>query len=164
MSLSRQAKDSVSWLSRQRNLNRGSCHTLILDLKILVQISFLFLILFQFTVYCSAIYYCASAMHVTSSVFKFTLQFFLHFILIFCIKSYKRVFWSFPAVEPIFSPCVCLWVFFNFSVRVICQILFKNHLSLHLSQFESFWPQGHFGLFTLFKFWAERYFKIPHFW
>jgi len=24
-------------------------------------------------------------------------------------------------------------------------------------------PQGHFSLFTLFEFWAERYFKIPHF-
>jgi len=26
-----------------------------------------------------------------------------------------------------------------------------------------FCPRGHFGHFTLFKFWAERYFKIPHF-
>ena len=48
---------------------KHTCHTLILDLKILVQISFLFLTLFQFTVYYSAIYHCASAAYVIISVF-----------------------------------------------------------------------------------------------
>ena len=36
------------------------CHTLILDLKILLQISFLPLILLRFTVFYSTIFYCAS--------------------------------------------------------------------------------------------------------
>ena len=36
---------------------------------------------------------------------------FLHFIPIFCIKSYKRVFWSFPTKESILVPTICPWVF-----------------------------------------------------
>ena len=64
------------------------CHTLILDLKILTQIPLLFSNTFRFT------------------VFSTVLQ--LHTLLFqsfnFGIKSYKRVFWSFPTKEPIFSP------------------------------------------------------------
>jgi len=56
-------------VSSPQQLNDFRCHTLILDLKILVQISFLFLTLFQFTVYYSAIYHCASAAYVIVSVF-----------------------------------------------------------------------------------------------
>ena len=66
----------------------GRCHTLILDLKILTQISLLFSNAFK------------------STVFPTVLQ--LHTLLFqsfnFCIKSYKRVFWSFPTKEPIFNP------------------------------------------------------------
>ena len=70
-------------------------------------------------------FYCATNAHFTVIIsslitFKAIQSVFLHykpfekvsktiacfpaFYSNFCIKSYKRVFWSFPAVEPIFSP------------------------------------------------------------
>jgi len=92
---------------------------------------------------------------------------FLHFIPIFCIKSYKRVFWSFPAMEPIFQS---LHLSLSLFQLVCANYLFNSIQKPFVSASESacvslsrFSPQGYFGLFTLFKFWAERYFKIPHF-
>jgi len=124
--------------------------------------------------------YCATNAHFTVIItdllaFKtvqsvFALQVFkkgflkpLHFLVFysnFCIKSYKRVFWSFPAMEPIFEPLHFSLSLFNSSVRIICQFCLRIISALRLSHFG---PQGRFGLFTLFDFWAERYFKIPHF-
>ena len=60
-------------------------------------------------------------------------------LLNFCIRSYERVFWSFPTKEPIFSPYNLSLSLFNLFAWIICQILFKNHLSLRLSQFGSVW-------------------------
>ncbi len=80
---------------RQRNLNRGSCHTLILDLKILLQISLLFSNTFKFTVFSTVL-----------QLRTLLLQSFN-----FYIKSYKRVFWSFPTKEPILVLAICPWAF-----------------------------------------------------
>ena len=108
-------------------ITKNYCHTLILDLKILVQ-TFCFW-LFQihyvyfttFTVPQTRILLLLSPVFLHSRPFKVfsriaslqkgslgPLHVFLRFISIFCMKSYKRVFWSFPAMEPIFSPCICL--------------------------------------------------------
>ena len=111
--------------------------------------SYYFLILSKFTVF--------------STVLQLDTLLFQSFEF-FCIKSYKRVFWSFPTKEPIFSPYSLSLSLFNLFAWIIRQILYKNHLSFAS---ESVWvvsPQGHFSLFTSFEFWAERYFKIPHFW
>jgi len=47
----------------------------------------------------------------------------------FCIKSYKRVFWSFPTKEPILSPYNLSLSLFNLFAWIISQILHKNRLS-----------------------------------
>jgi len=73
----------------------ANCHTLILDLKILVKISFLFLMLFNLL--CIALQF--------TTVLQLHMLLFLSFN--FCVKSYKRAFWSFPTKEPIFVPTIC---------------------------------------------------------
>ena len=66
------------------------------------------------------------------------LYIFLHFISNICIKSYKRVFWSFPTMEPILVP-----TFVSESFQFVCtnhwsKLYLKIISALHLSQFESF--------------------------
>jgi len=61
-----------------------------------------FTIFQNFQIHC--IFYCASVAYITVSVFQ-----------VFCIKSYKRVFWSFPTKEPIFSPYNLSLSLFNWS-------------------------------------------------
>ena len=103
------------------------CYTLILDLKILIQIPLLFSNTFKFT------------------MFSAVLQ--LHTLLLlsfnFCIKSYKRVFWSFPTMEPIFQS---LHLSLSLFVQIICSILYKTTcvcIWVSLCQFESFFlPPG----------------------
>jgi len=130
------------------------CHTLILDLKILLQNSFLFLILFKFTVFYSTIFYCGSTAYFTVSVSNFlacktiqsiflalqvieeflkTLHIFLHFIPNFSIKIIQRVFWSFPTVEPIL-----VLTFVSESFQLVCtnhwsKFCLKIISALHLS-------------------------------
>ena len=74
----------------QRNRYK-SCYTLILDLKILIQIPLLFPNTFKLTVF--------------PTVLQLRTLLFLSFN--FCVKSYKRAFWSFPTKEPIFVPTIC---------------------------------------------------------
>jgi len=110
-------------------------------------------------------------------------------LLNFCIKSYKRVFWSFPTKEPIFSPYN---LFLSLFAWIICQILFKNRLSfasesvwVNLSRFCPrgilvFSHQTNFGQrgilkylifgnlfvlvhFVVFKRFTLRYFQIAFF-
>ncbi len=104
----------VGWVvlfwSRGCLLAYAMCYTLILDIKILLQISLLFSNTFKFTVF--------STVHQLHTLLLLSFN--------FCMKSYKRVFWSFPTKEPIFSPCICFRVFFNLSVQIICQILYKT--------------------------------------
>jgi len=151
-------------LSRVRSLH--ICYTLILDLKILTQTSFCFW-LFQihyvyfttFTVPQTHILLLLSPifLHLKAiqSVFLHykpfekvskTIACFPAFYSNFCIKSYKRVFWSFPTKEPIFVPTILSLSLFNLSAWIISRILYKNHLSLHLSQSEPVWvvlvPRG----------------------
>jgi len=78
------------------------------------------------------VFYCASNAHFTVTISnrhtsKAIQSVFLHyksskrvsrtiacfptFYSNFCIKSYKRVFWSFPTKEPILVPTICPWVF-----------------------------------------------------
>jgi len=138
---------------------KGNCHTLILDLKILVQISLLFSDAFQFTMFYSAIFYCGLTAYFTVSVSKFlafkTIQgVFLHYKpfkkiskiiayfpafypIIFCIKSHKRVFWSFPTKEPILVPTTCPWVFSTCLHKSSINLCPKVVFILHLSQPES---------------------------
>ena len=55
------------------------------------------------------------------------------------------------------STCLCkLFVKFCLKIILVC-------IRVSLSQSEAFLSQGHFGLFILLDFWAERYFKMPHF-
>jgi len=154
VSSSRQAKDSVSWPSRRRNLNRGSCYTLILDLK--TTPANFFLLLFTsdaFQIHCvfSAIFYCASNASFTDSVSdslacKTIQSVFLHY------KSLKRVSKTiayFPAFYSKFlhkiiqksilvisyngthfSPYNLSLSLFNLSAWIINQLLSKNHLSI----------------------------------
>ena len=64
----------------------------------------------------------------------------------FCIKSYKRVFWSFPMKEPILVPTICPWVFSICLHESLIKFCTKIILVLHLSQSESVWvvlvPRG----------------------
>jgi len=155
VSSSCQAKHSVSWLSRRRNLNRGSCYTLILDLKILVQFSLLFSDTLKSTVFSTVLqthivlllspiflhlkppkmFFCITS-HLKGSLRP--LHVFLHFIPAFCIKSYKRVFWSFPTEEPILVPTICPWVFSTYLHDSLIKFCPKVILVSHLSQSESF--------------------------
>jgi len=88
-------------LKRKRN---DPCHTLILDLKNTRSNFFLFPIISNSRCLFYN-FYCATNAHFT--VLSPILHIFLHFIPIFRIKSYKRVFWSFPAMEPILVPTIC---------------------------------------------------------
>ena len=131
MSSSCQAKDSVSWLSKRRNLNRGSYYTLILDLKILVQTSFWFWLsqihCVYFTIFTMLQTHILLLLPPNLLTFETIQSVFLHYKSLkrvsrtiayfpafysnFCIKSYKRVFWSFPTKEPILVPTICPRVF-----------------------------------------------------
>jgi len=112
-----------------RQLRVTTCYTLILDLKILIQIPLLFSNTFKSTVF--------------STVLQLHTLLFLSFN--FCMKSYKRVFWSFPTKEPIFSPCICPWVFSICLHESLIKFCTKI-IVLHLSQSESIWvvfgPRG----------------------
>jgi len=64
----------------------------------------------------------------------------------FCIKSYKRVFWSFPSMEPILVPTICPWIFSICLHESLIKFCTKIILVLHLSQSGSVWvvlvPRG----------------------
>ena len=95
-----------------------------------------------------------------------TIAYFLAFYSKFCIKSYKRVFWSFPIEEPILVPTICLWVFSTCLHKSLINFYLKIILILHLSQSESVWVVLVLrGILVLSHqmFLTERYFKIPHF-
>ena len=79
-------------------------------------------------------------LHYESSkrVSKTITYFLLHFIPIFCIKSYKRVFWSFPTKEPILVPTICPWVFLTCLHKSSINFYLKIVVVLHLSRSESF--------------------------
>jgi len=137
-----------------------SCHTLILDLKILIQISFLSLTLFNslcFTLQFSTVL----QLHIfTISVFNFlaykviqsaflALQViwkFLNHCTFPCILIPKhlhenhteRVFWSFPAVEPILVPTFVSESFQRVCTNHLLNSVWKSFSALHLSQSESF--------------------------
>jgi len=85
------------------------------------------------------------------------------FIPIFCLKSYKMVFWLFPTKEPILVPIICPWVFSTCLHESLIKFCPKIILVLRLSQFESFQSLGAFWSFHIKQFLTERYFKIPHF-
>ncbi len=92
---------------------------------------------------------------------------FLHFTLSFCIKSYRKGILVISYRGTHFSPYNLSLGLFNLSAWIVNQFLSKNHLSIASNlvwvSLSHFSPQGHFGLFTSNNFWAERYFKIPHF-
>jgi len=58
-------------------------------------------------------------------------------------------------------------VYYCASAAYVTVSAFKFFLHIFLAFYPKFWhkviQKGHFGLFTLFDFWTERYFKIPHF-
>ena len=68
-----------------------------------------------------------------------TIAYFLAFYSKFCIKSYKRVFWSFPTEEPILVPTICLWVFSTCLHRSSINFYLKIVLVSHPRQSESVW-------------------------
>jgi len=76
------------------------------------------------------------ALQVLKKEFLKPLHIFLHFVPIFCIKSYKRVFWSFPTKEPILVPIICPWVFSTCLPESLIKFCPKIVLVLH---FESVW-------------------------
>jgi len=67
-----------------------------------------------------------------------TVAYFPAFCSKFCIKSYKRVFWSFPTKEPILVPTICPWVFPTCLHESLIKFYLKIILVSHLSQSESF--------------------------
>jgi len=73
---------------------------------------------------------CSSCIHYCFSLFNF------------CIESYKRVFWSFPTKEPIFSPCNLSLSLFNLFSWIINQVLYKNHLVCIWVSLSRFCPRG----------------------
>ena len=154
------------------------CHTLILDLKILVQISFLFSDTFKFTVFStvlqthivlllspiflhlkpSKVFSCITS-HLKGSLRP--LHTFLHFYSIFLHKIIQKgYFGHFLQRNPFLVPTICLWVFSTCLHESSINFCPKNHLSIasnlvwvSLSRFS---PQGHFGLFTLNNFFWQR--------
>jgi len=135
-----------------------NCYTLILDLKILVQTFFLVLIISN-SLCLFYNFYCAANAHftvITSNLLTFeaiqsvslhykslkrisrTIAYFPAFYSNFCIKSYKRVFWSFPTKEPILVPTICPWAFSICLHESLIKFCTKIILVLHLSQSRSF--------------------------
>ena len=133
-----------------QSIRMNHCHTLILDLKILLQNSFLFLILFNsqcFTLQFSTVLQLhilpflslnflafraiQSAFLALQVIWKFLnqLYIFLHSIPNFCIKIIQSIFRSFPAVEPIL---VLTFVSESF------QLVFTKALILHHWSFARF--------------------------
>jgi len=137
MSSSRQAKDPVSWPPRRRNLNRGSCHTLIMDLKILARISFLFSDTFKFTVFSTVLQ--THIVLLLSPIFLHTKSSKVFSRITSHLKISKRIAY-FPAFYPKFLHKIIQkgyfghflqWSpFINLSAWIINQILLKSHFSI----------------------------------
>ena len=130
----------------------SNCYTLILDLKILTQIPLLFSNAFKFTMFSTVL-----QLHtLLLQSFKFLHKIIQKGILVI---SYRGTHFQSLQCVPESSQFVLHKSLIKFCTKIT--------LALHLSQSESVWvafAQGHFSLFTLFEFWAERYFEIPHFW
>jgi len=183
-------KDSVSWPSRRRNLNRGSCRTLILDLKTTPSNFFSTsdtfqihrVLLYNFLLCFRRIFHFLSvsnflACKTTQSVFLHyrslkrvskTIAYFLAFYSKFLHKIIQKGILVISCSGIHFSPYNLSLGLFNLSAWIINQLLSKNHLSIasesawvNLSRFWSL--RGILVFSHQIIFLTERYFKIPHF-
>jgi len=122
-SLDVQIESPVDFASLKRN-GVDMCHTLILDLKILLQISFLPLILFRFTVFYSTIFYCALNAYFTFSVFNSL-----------AYKAIRSVFLALQVIKDFLKP---LHIFLHFYFKFLHKIIQKGYFG-HFLQWNSFW-------------------------